>query len=149
MSQHPTSPAGSVHPSLHLRVLSNTAYLAPVRHSIESFCTASGFDAKSTGEIGLCVNEAMANIFRHAYGGAKDLPVEISAEFDGTSVSIRLRDWGTGFLPPDEPKHDPQTPGGIGMVCLKKLLDECTFTKLPDGMALNMKRSLARDAMKG
>jgi anti-sigma regulatory factor (Ser/Thr protein kinase) len=128
---------------MHLRILSDTAYLAPVRHSVEAFCTHAGFDAKSTGEIGLCVNEAMANIFKHAYGGAKDMPVELAAKFDGNAITIRLRDWGPGFAPPSEPKHDPLTPGGVGMICLKKLLDECTFTRLADGMALTMTRTLS------
>jgi serine/threonine-protein kinase RsbW len=142
VSQPQPSSAVASQSGLHLRVLSDTAYLAPVRHSIESFCKTNGFDATSAGEIGLCVNEAMANIFRHAYEGAKDRPVEITVEFEAAVLSIRLRDWGKGFQPPAEPKHDPLTPGGIGMVCLKKLLDECTFTKLPDGMVVTMKRKL-------
>jgi serine/threonine-protein kinase RsbW len=138
----PSSFAAPATPAMHLRVLSDTAYLAPVRHSVESFCIDHGFDVESAGEVGLCVNEAMANIFRHAYGGAKDRPVEVAAEFDGTAVSIQLRDWGIGREPPAEPKHDPLTPGGIGLVCLKKLLDGLAFTKMPDGMLLTMKRTL-------
>jgi anti-sigma regulatory factor (Ser/Thr protein kinase) len=138
----PSSVTAPAAPALHLRVLSDTGYLAPVRHSIESFCIARGFDVESAGEVGLCVNEAMANISRHAYGGAKDRPVEVAAEFDGASVTIRLRDWGIGREPPAEPKHDPLTPGGVGMVCLKKMLDGLAFTKMPDGMLLTMKRTL-------
>src|SRR3712207_7212584 len=34
--------------------------------------------------------------------------------------------------------HDPLTPGGLGLVCLRQLLDEMAFTPLPDGMLLTM-----------
>ena len=127
---------------LHLRVLSDPAFLAPVRHAMEDFCAARGFDGKSVGEIGLCVNEAMANVTRHAYGGAKDRPVEVGADFDGFTLLVKVRDWGSGRVPPADTWHDPLTPGGLGIVCLKKLLDDFTFTKLPDGMLLTLKRTL-------
>lgn len=128
--------------SLHLRILSDPAFLSPVRHAIEAFCAGRGFDARSAGEIGLCVNEAMANVTRHAYEGATDRPVEVDANFDGFTLLVKVRDWGPGRQPPAEARHDPLTPGGLGIVCLKKLLDEFTFTKVPDGMLLTMKRTL-------
>jgi len=137
--KHPGSPP---QPSLHLRVLSDPAFLKPVRHSVEAFCTARGFDTASVEEIGLVVNEALANVTRHAYGGASDKPVEVDVEFDGTELLVKVRDWGSGRKPPAEPRHDPLTPGGVGIVCMKKLLDEFAFTPLPDGMLLTMKRSL-------
>ena len=128
--------------SLQLRVLSDPAFLAPVRRSVEKFCAECGFDATSAGEIGLVLNEAMANVTRHAYGGASDKPVEVEVKFDGASLKIEVRDWGSGRKPPSEPRHDPLTPGGVGIVCLKKMLDEFEFVPMPDGMLLTMKRSL-------
>lgn len=128
--------------SLHLSVLSDTVYLAPVRRSIEAFCAACGFDAMAAGEIGLCVNEAMANVTRHAYAGTMDGPVDVDANFDRDTMVVKIRDWGPGQEPPTEPRHDPLTPGGVGIVCLKTLLDDFAFTKLPDGMLLTMKRTL-------
>jgi anti-sigma regulatory factor (Ser/Thr protein kinase) len=139
---HPDQHPGSLPAALYLRVLSDPAFLAPVRRSVEAFCGECGFDTTSVEEIGLVLNEAMANVTRHAYGGASDKPVEVHADFDGTSVLVKLRDWGNGRKPPTEPRHDPMTPGGVGIVCLKKLLDEFAFTPMPDGMLLTMKRSL-------
>jgi anti-sigma regulatory factor (Ser/Thr protein kinase) len=127
---------------IHLRVLSDATFLAPVRKSVEAFCSRCGFDTAAVGEIGLCLNEAMANITRHAYGGASDKPVEVDVDFDGAAVVVKVRDWGSGRKPPTEPQHDPLKPGGIGIVCLKTLLDGFAFTQLPDGMLLTMKRSL-------
>jgi anti-sigma regulatory factor (Ser/Thr protein kinase) len=128
--------------ALKLRVTSDPAFLSPVRRCVEHFCVEAGLDDKAVAELGLCVNEAMANVTRHVYDGAIDKPVEVDADFDGEAVRIRVRDWGPGREPPTEPKHDPLKPGGIGLVCLKSLLDDFEFKKLPDGMRLTMKRNL-------
>jgi sigma-B regulation protein RsbU (phosphoserine phosphatase) len=128
-------------PALRLRITSDPANLAPSRRDVEAFAARCGFDATSSGEIGLCVNEAMANITRHAYGGAGDRPVHLDADFDRGVLRVKLRDWGCGKLPPPQPvPKNPLEPGGIGMVCLRKLMDSTTFTPQPDGMLLTMER---------
>ncbi|HEX4123493.1 MAG TPA: ATP-binding protein, partial [Tepidisphaeraceae bacterium] len=48
-------------------VPSDTSELATVRRGVEAFCERVGFDAKAAGEAGLVINEAMANVLRHAY----------------------------------------------------------------------------------
>ena len=128
---------------LRLNVTSDPANLADVRHACEAFCLRCGLDAAAAGDVGLCVNEAMANVTRHAYAGATDKPVEISGRFDGAAVHISVRDWGSGELPPARPKFDPLTPGGLGLVCLRKLLDDLVYAPQPDGMLLTMTRRKA------
>ncbi|HWE03664.1 MAG TPA: ATP-binding protein [Tepidisphaeraceae bacterium] len=126
---------------LHLDITSDPACLKPVRHAVEAFCQSCGFDDKSTGEIGLVVNEAIANVTRHAYGGATDRPVQLRARYDDNVIEISLRDWGSGHDPSRcPPKKDPMVPGGLGMVCLRQLMDEMRFVPQPDGMLLTMKR---------
>jgi serine/threonine-protein kinase RsbW len=130
---------------LQLRVSSDPANLAPVRHELESFCAACGFEEPARGEIVLCVNEAMTNITRHAYDGATDQPIELSATFDRDLLRITLRDWGPGQAPRAcEAKHDPLRPGGVGMLCLRQLMDRITFAPQPDGMVLVMERALEK-----
>src|SRR5215469_8921610 len=69
----PTSSRPMTTPSqLHLRLTSDPAHLAPVRHQLEEFCASCGFFEGACGEIALVVNEAMTNVTRHAYGGAHD-----------------------------------------------------------------------------
>jgi anti-sigma regulatory factor (Ser/Thr protein kinase) len=86
----------------------------------------------------------MANVTRHAYGGATDRPVEISGdvETDAHSVGVRIaiRDWGNGVNPADLPGKAlvPEMPGGLGLICLRRLLDEVTYTPQADGILLTM-----------
>jgi anti-sigma regulatory factor (Ser/Thr protein kinase) len=126
---------------------SDPAHLAAVRTAIESLCEEAGFDAKATGEIGLVVNEAIANIIRHAYGSASDQPIQMRAEIKGNSkdaeIHISLRDWGNGKLPAGLGKRkpaDPLTPGGLGLVCMHNMMDQILFTPQPRGMLLTMRR---------
>ena len=138
-----TVPAGpSAGPApLQLRITSDPANLADVRHAVEEFCTACGFGYLPRGEIVLCVNEAMANITRHAYHGATDRPIQLDAEFSDGTVRIRLRDWGCGEAPPSWlPPKDPLQPGGVGMVCLRRLMDSVRYEPQPDGMLLILER---------
>jgi serine/threonine-protein kinase RsbW len=132
---------------IELKINSDPANLAPVREAVERLCKSAGFDETAIGEIGLCVNEAHANVIRHAYEGATDRPIEIHATFDGQQVIVTMRDWGSGVNPADIPQgqHDPLTPGGLGLVCLVKMLDEARFDPQPDGMLLTMRRRKVRN----
>jgi anti-sigma regulatory factor (Ser/Thr protein kinase) len=128
---------------LHLRITSDPAHLAPVRHQLEDFCAACGFDEKARGEIALVVNEALANVTRHAYGGAKDGAIDLSIEFNDGLLRMAIRDWGVGRLPPRERcPRDPLQPGGVGLVCLREWMDNVTFSQQTDGMLLTLERRL-------
>ena len=124
---------------------SDPANLAPVRRACEEFAARCGLGERAVGEVGLCVNEAMANVTRHAYRGAADRPVRVELDRLGgdccCGLRIALRDWGSGVdpskLPPKDP--DPMRPGGLGMICLGQLMDEVHFRPQPDGgMLLTM-----------
>lgn len=130
--------------SVHWQIRSDPAGIASVRSAIEAFACTAGMDEKTCGEIGLCINEALANIIRHAYGGADDRPILLTAQRDDHVITITIRDWGNGVDPssrPPEP-YNPLTPGGLGLICLKQLMDDVHFAAQPDGMLLTMKKSL-------
>jgi len=127
---------------LKLKIDSDPANLALARRAVESFCGRAGFGDKVCSELGLCVNEALANVMRHAYHGQYGRPIEILAQMEGDRLRVMIRDWGCGENPATklQCKHDPMMPGGLGMVCLRQLLDEVVFTPQPDGMLLTMVR---------
>src|SRR5437773_10520985 len=132
---------------IQLKVASDPANLAGVRKAIEDFAAGMGFDEKAVAEIGLCVNEAMANVIRHAYQGRTDRPVHVvamaeQAEGGREQITITLRDWGNGVDPSTLPQrpHDPHTPGGVGLICLRQWMDQVVYTPQPDGMLTTLIR---------
>src|ERR1051326_2890262 len=86
-SQHTAAPAGTPR-ALRLRLRSDTAEIAPARRAIEHFAASWGFDAAAQADIGLCANEALANVIRHAYANSKAKPIEVSL---GDRKSTRLK----------------------------------------------------------
>src|SRR4029079_7474050 len=126
---------------LHKRIESTPANLRPVRIAVEEFCRTSGFDESTCHEVGLVVNEALANVMRHAYDGAADKPIELTAEIDSDGrgeLRINIRDWGRRFEPAELPqsKTDPLQPGGLGLICMRKMMDEVEYLPQSDGTLL-------------
>ena len=138
--------------ALHIRVSSDAKTLAEVRRAVETYAVAVGFDETAVAEIGLVVNEAMANVIRHAYGNQPGRPIELEAEpvsepHYGIVLRLRMRDWGNGINPEDVPKRGyvPGEPGGLGLVCLQQMMDSVEYTPQPDGMLLTMTRRKIRN----
>lgn len=127
---------------VRLRITSDPATLAPTRKAVEAFAVVCGFGQKAVDEIGLCVNEAIANVIRHAYHGKTDQPIEVELRMDDSTLKVSIRDWGEGKLPNQSPPHaaDPMKPGGLGLICMGRLMDRVSFTPQPDGMLLEMIR---------
>jgi len=125
---------------LRLNILSDPATLAGTRLAVEALCAENGLDKTSCDEVGLCVNEALANVMRHAYHGATDRPIELAADASDGAVRIAIRDWGDGVNPLDRPlpPPNPLRPGGLGLVCMRQMMDELSFHPQRDGMLLEM-----------
>ena len=131
---------------LRLRVTSDTANLARVRRAAEQYAAAAGFDEAAVAEIGLVVNEAMANVIRHAYDNQPGRPIEFEADpipepHHGVELRLRIRDWGKGEDPAAKPRRGyvPGEPGGLGLVCLGQMMDKVEYAPQPDGgMLLTM-----------
>jgi serine/threonine-protein kinase RsbW len=133
---------GSVGPGarLELKIDSDPANLREVREQIEQFARGAGLPLKSCEDVGLVINEALANVIRHSYDGATDRPIQVTAAAESDAVRVTIRDWGKPFDPAAvaKKKLGELKPGGLGLVCIKQLMDEVEFSRLPDGMQLTM-----------
>ena len=115
---------------------SDPANLAATRKALESFALNHGFTDACCGDVGLCLNEILANVIRHAYNNAADKPIHVRAQADQEKLVIEIRDWGNGVDPSKlpQPPYDPLSPGGVGLLCIKQLMDRVTYHPQPDGM---------------
>jgi anti-sigma regulatory factor (Ser/Thr protein kinase) len=166
---------------LELKITSDPANLRHVRISVEEFAVAAGMTLDECNAIGLAVNEALANVIRHGYGGAKDQPILVTAEaatdhpaevsgngsadvspdasgnvspakngsgnnpaHRTTTIEIRvtIRDWAKPFDPKSLPVKNLDsceiTPGGLGLICMRRLMDDVVYEPLSDGMLLRL-----------
>lgn len=132
---------------IDLKILSDPANLRDVRKQVESFAQSIGMTVQTSEDIGLTLNEALANVIRHGYGGAIDRPIEVSAEARHGEFRMSIRDWAKPF---DPSKVTPRCsgelkPGGLGLLCIHKLMDNVKYERLPDGMLLTMVKRINKD----
>ncbi len=59
---------------IELKIQSDPAQLATVRKTIEHFAAETGFPEKAASDLGLCINEMLTNIMRHAYDNQPGAP---------------------------------------------------------------------------
>jgi len=140
---------------MEMRMNSDPAALRPARLGLEESCLAWGISVEDTEKIGLVLNEALANVIRHGYGGVHDKPIVVTYGMEGEApsakFSLRIRDWGKpvdpaslpwnkqGEEPPDVEKVKP---GGLGLLCMKKMMDEVIFAPQSDGTLLTLVKKI-------
>jgi len=124
---------------------SHPAGLRKVRRELEAFAQSIGMAEESSNAVGLVLNEALANVIRHGYEGAHDKPIRVTAETGEKELTISIRDWAKPFDPSilKQKSNDELKPGGIGLICIRKLMDDARYERLPDGMLLTLTKKLA------
>lgn len=130
---------------LDLTIQSDPSAIAPVRKGVEALAASAGMDDRAVGEVGLCVNEALANVIRHAYGGAHDRPIVVRAHCKDGALVVTMRDWGNGVNPASLPpkRYEVLEPGGLGLICLRKMMTRVEYVPQADGgMLLVMTKAL-------
>lgn len=132
--------ARSPRPSL-LEISSDLSELERIRAFVRSFYSdqedwprreEEGF------ELELCVNEAVANIIKHAYNGQPDHPIWVDAQRTEGRIVFSLFHRGKAFdprtVPP--PSLDGSRDSGYGLYIIDQNMDEVTYTQEQKGRCI-------------
>lgn len=131
---------------------SDPHHVEPIRLEVEDMAREAGFDEREVGEIGLSVNEAIANVIEHAYGEQRGKPIEVDAWAGDGEFGAKIRDWGNGVDPSKLPQKekDPYEPGGLGLICMREMMDKAEYAPQPDGgMLLTLVRRVRKKENQG
>lgn len=81
---------------LHLRCAAQPRSVAPIRHALQAFLAALGFDGDALDDVTTAAGEALANAVEHAYGhaGADACDVELRARLDREKLTVDICDRG-------------------------------------------------------
>jgi sigma-B regulation protein RsbU (phosphoserine phosphatase) len=112
-----------------LNILSDLGNLAKCREFVREVCyqTAHSADEEAfISQLELAVNEAIANVMKHAYSGRPDQPIRLTAERGFNRVAVRIFHRGESFDPEmaAEPFFDGSKDGGFGIYIINHLIDE-------------------------
>lgn len=138
---------------LRLYLESNPEALGLVRATLQRATEVVHFEEPDSRAIVRSVDEALANVIRHAYKGRGGLPIELTCRrlFTGfekkvpRGIEITLSDSGT----PVDPKKlhgrplEEIRPGGLGLHFMKQSMDVVEFRRKNGKNLLRMVKYLA------
>lgn len=132
---------------------SNPAALGLVRAAIERATEVLRFHEEESRAIVRSVDEALANVIRHAYRGESGYPIEVTCRHlhgtrDGACVSgieIVLQDSGVRADPEKMRSRSLEEvrPGGLGLHFIRQSMDEVEFSRKKGKNQLRMVKYLA------
>jgi len=116
-----------------LTIPSDPRMLKIVRAGIAHLCTILGFANVDKNGVVLAVDEACANIIKHAYGGQCRQPIEIRCRLFPDRLEVLLRDHGKkadGDLW-QRPVSEGRQPGGLGLRLIRTVMDSVQYSHHP------------------
>jgi anti-sigma regulatory factor (Ser/Thr protein kinase) len=125
---------------LKLQLESNPEALSLVRAAVERASEVLHFPEDEVRAIVRSVDEALANVIRHAYGGEKGKPIEVTcrslrsdpSQEATMGIEIVMQDDGT-IADPAKFKSRPLDdirPGGLGLHFMKQSMDVVEFSRI-------------------
>jgi anti-sigma regulatory factor (Ser/Thr protein kinase) len=129
---------------LKLVVPSDPRFLSIARHAVSEVGAICGLSEESSQGITLAVDEALANIIRHAYKNRHDQEIELDCQVNADRIVFRLLDQGE---PPDparicgEPLNDVSL-SGRGTHLIKAIMDEMSYKQTPGKNELRLVKNL-------
>ena len=118
---------------LRLKFASNPQLLGVVRSAVCALSESIGFSPEGSRAVIRSVDEALANVMRHAYGGQRDLPIHLTCWSvasklpEGAKAALEIVIMDRGIPMPQEKLHAPPPrelrPGGLGLEWMRKSMD--------------------------
>ena len=132
--------------SIHLRLdmPSNPRFLSVVRAAIDELSMTVGLPKEECNAVILAVDEALANIIRHAYKSRHDERVEFHCLVNEEQMEFTLLDQGEAPDPARicAPCADEFALSGRGTHLIREIMDVVTYKKVPEGNQLKLIKRL-------
>ncbi len=121
---------------------SDTCQLADVRKEVRRFLSSMGFDESAAELMVLALDEACANVIRHAYTH-ECKPVRLEMACLKGIVRFVLRDYGRTCDPEKIKSRDLDDirPGGLGVHIIQQAFDKVTYLPQARGTRLILEKA--------
>ncbi len=109
--------------------------LKTVRAKVSEVVLKFGFDMTMEQRLTLCIDEAITNIYRHAYNNDKNGKIDLSFKLQNNTLVFYLRDYASVVYDNSVKPRDlnPTRPGGLGINIIDSVMDSWEFATPKDG----------------
>lgn len=117
-----------------INIYSDPKNLKVLRDYISEKAEICSFTEKQKHDVILAVDEACANIMRHAYSGEKDKEIIVTVDCGQDALTVTLQDFGKkpDLKKLDNPPQEKLRQGGYGVIFIKHLMDEIDYDLSPE-----------------
>ena len=118
--------------------------------AFRAFCREGGLTEEEFSDVRLALEEAVSNTIRHGYVDAKSHEIRIRAALKAGTLSLQVEDDARPFNPLEAPLPDvsvpieEKTPGGLGLLLLRSVMDRLEYRRKGSKNHLRLVRSLRR-----
>ncbi len=118
---------------MSLRISADPEELPQVREALAAAIRPIGFDGHEGAQIVLAIDEALANVIKHGYGGSCEQPIDIEItrleERGRGGIRVSIRDFGRQVEPSviSGRDLDDVRPGGLGVHIMRTIMDQVEF----------------------
>jgi sigma-B regulation protein RsbU (phosphoserine phosphatase) len=136
---------------LHFSFPAQPQELGAMRHKLVAALAQAGVATDLRQSLVLAVDEACANVIRHAYGGACESRIDLRLSQAGAELRFELRDFAPCVDPATvKPRSlDECRPGGLGIHFIDALMDDWSLTPVDGGGNLLTMRKRLVDEVQG
>ncbi|MGC1480741.1 MAG: ATP-binding protein [Chthoniobacterales bacterium] len=129
---------------LELEFESDASELCGMRDAVRAFLLESDVPEMDAELVVLALDEACANIIRHAYEGNPEQPIRLRCECRNGTLECVLRDYGKTADPRKIKGRalDDFRPGGLGVRIMERAFDCVDFLPMPEGTQLSLTKRL-------
>ncbi|MBI3695546.1 MAG: ATP-binding protein [Acidobacteria bacterium] len=116
---------------VELKISSDPRWLRTVRAMMQEVSREVGFTERERCDIMIAVDEALANVMKHAYKGDPNGPVSLSCIAEDGRLEIVLCDQGEACDPKnlEPPPPEEMRVGGRGIFLMRSTMDEVSFER--------------------
>lgn len=137
---------------IHLSIPASTMMISAVRNCAASIAAGMAFTEDQIDNIKLSIDEALANVIKHVYGGESSKRIDVYFSVEAKSLKIRIRDYGRKVDPREiKPRRlDRVEPHGLGVFIMQKMMDRVEYDTSPEvGTELVMVKELSGKKRRG
>ena len=130
-----------------IRVPAAATGVEEARTALDGFCAAHRIPAAEAWRLKVSLDEALSNVVRHGPESSRG-EVSIGMRLDAGAVELTVSDGGPAFNPLDVQPPDrtggleARTPGGLGIVLVRALMDDVEYARRDGLNVLTMRKRL-------